>query len=385
MSERTQPDGYPRFSADELARRAGLARQVADAAGADALLCFGTAGSDLAVQYLSEWPPTREAHLLFPLRGEPVLWVQFSNHLPNARAVSSLADVRWGGPESAAAVAEEARRRGLRRLGVVGPLPFTQHAALAGAGLELVDVSAAWVRTARLIKSAEEVAWLRRGAELTDLGLAALAREARPGLSEVELGAIVDEAYLRLGGQTYIHYIGATPMADPAVCVPAQRPSSRRLARGDVLFVELSAQYWSYPGQVLRTFTIEAEPTPLYRRLHEVAEAAFAAVRDVLRDGCTAEEVVEAAAGIEAAGFTIYDDLLHGFGGGYLPPVLRTRGALHRPVPEFVFRAGMTVVVQPNVVTPDQRAGVQTGELLLITGSGTESLHRAPPGLRRLG
>ena len=76
---------------------------------------------------------------------------------------------------------------------------------------------------------------------------------------------------------------------------------------------------------------------------------------------------------IEDAGFTIRDDLVHGFVGGYLPPVLgRSR---RRPVPDFTFEAGMTVVVQPNVVTPDERAGVQVGELLLVTDDGAERLH----------
>ncbi len=38
----------------------------------------------------------------------------------------------------------------------------------------------------------------------------------------------------------------------------------------------------------------------------------------------------------------------------------------------------MTVVVQPNVITPDERAGVQMGELLCITNNGVESLHSYP-------
>jgi hypothetical protein len=33
------------------------------------------------------------------------------------------------------------------------------------------------------------------------------------------------------------------------------------------------------------------------------------------------------------------------------------------------------VVVHPNVVTPDERAGVQVGELLLVTEKGAERLH----------
>lgn len=38
----------------------------------------------------------------------------------------------------------------------------------------------------------------------------------------------------------------------------------------------------------------------------------------------------------------------------------------------------MCVVVQPNVVTPDERAGVQPGNLLRITRDGAECLHRLP-------
>jgi Xaa-Pro dipeptidase len=45
----------------------------------------------------------------------------------------------------------------------------------------------------------------------------------------------------------------------------------------------------------------------------------------------------------------------------------------------------MTVVVQPNVITKDQRAGVQVGELVHITEHGFERLHKAPRALFRVG
>jgi Xaa-Pro aminopeptidase len=88
---------------------------------------------------------------------------------------------------------------------------------------------------------------------------------------------------------------------------------------------------------------------------------------------------------IEDAGFTIIDDLLHGYGGGYFPPILGTRSRPAGPVPEEPFAAGMTVVIQPNVVTRDGRAGVQTGELVLITAQGVERLHAYPRGFIRVG
>jgi len=45
----------------------------------------------------------------------------------------------------------------------------------------------------------------------------------------------------------------------------------------------------------------------------------------------------------------------------------------------------MTCVVQPNVITPDQKAGVQVGELVLVTAEGFERMHRVERGLFRIG
>ena len=44
----------------------------------------------------------------------------------------------------------------------------------------------------------------------------------------------------------------------------------------------------------------------------------------------------------------------------------------------------MTGVIQPNVVTPDGKAGVQTGELVLVTATGIELLHTMPRGFTRV-
>jgi Xaa-Pro dipeptidase len=49
-------------------------------------------------------------------------------------------------------------------------------------------------------------------------------------------------------------------------------------------------------------------------------------------------------------------------------------------VPTEPFRAGQTVVIQPNVTTKDHTAGVQTGEMVLITDKGIERFHAIPRG-----
>jgi Xaa-Pro dipeptidase len=186
------------------------------------------------------------------------------------------------------------------------------------------------------------------------------------------------------GGTTGIHFIGTTPMRDPQVAAPSQFHSSRRVQTGDIVFAEITAAFWDHNGQVLRSFSGGEEPTPLYRDLHAAADAAFDAVVVVLRHGATPAQVIEASGVIEDAGFTVIDDLLHGYGGGYFPPILGTRSRPGGPVPEEPFEAGMLVVVQPNVVTRDGKAGVQTGEMLLITHDGVERMHAYPRGFERI-
>jgi Xaa-Pro aminopeptidase len=106
-------------------------------------------------------------------------------------------------------------------------------------------------------------------------------------------------------------------------------------------------------------------------------------VTGVIRHGTTMEQVLDAAAVIEERGFTVCDDLMHGFGGGYLPPIVGTRSRPAGPLPAMTLEQNMTVVVQPNVISRDVSAGVQVGELVRVTKSGFERLHKAPRGFFR--
>jgi Xaa-Pro dipeptidase len=376
---------HPRFSDEEMRRRHEALAAVMAEHEVDHVLAYGANRTGSAVGWLTRWPVTREAVVVVTPGQRDALLVGFYNHVPNAQRIATEADVRWIGAAPMATALEELRRRGGRaaRVGVIGPLGFRAHARLVDAGVRVADLDAAYTRL-RLRKSPEELDWVRVGCELTDAAVGALRDGARPGMDERELGDLVERAYVARGGTTHIHYFAATPMAAPEVSVPAQWPSARRLRAGDALTCEISAAYWEHPGQALRTFAVAAEPTPLYSALHEAADAAFDAILARLRPGATARDVVEAAGVIEDAGFTTRDDLLHGFVGGYLPPVLGSPSRALGPVPEFTFEAGMTVVVQPNVVTHDERAGVQTGELVLIRDDGARSLHRLPRGMPRI-
>ena len=372
---------YPCFSDSEFSRRYAAVRAAMQKADLSALIVSGTVSSYNEVAYLSNFLATREAMLVFPLEGDPALFVQMYNHVPNARLIATIRDVRWGGPNTAVTTAENLLERGAgeSRIGLIGAISYKQYESIGRLlpHAALVDFTPEMVQL-RLIKSDEEIEFLRKGAEFSDRAIEALEREVCPGITEYELTAIVEDAYLGLGGKTHIHYIATTPMRNPTVCVPAQYQSNRVIEKGDVLITEISAHYHGYPGQILRPFAIGTPPTPQYQHMYDVAVEAFHRIAGVIRPGATTDDVLEAGEYIHNAGFSIYDDLLHGFGGGYLPPILRTRRTGARPAAPFTFEENMTLVIQPNVITEDERMGVQVGELVRVTGEGVESLHRYP-------
>ncbi|MBI3916230.1 MAG: aminopeptidase P family protein, partial [Betaproteobacteria bacterium] len=288
---------YPRFSDAEYARRRERIAEVMAKAGCDHALIVTVNRAGNATQWVTGWPGTVEAFVVFKPGEKMTMFMEWCNHLPLATKIARDADVRWGEHRGLELTIAELKRRGAKRVGLIGPLPVAKYRQLEE-NFRVAALDVEYVKL-RLIKSEEEIDWLRTGAALSDAGFAALLAGTKPGLTERELADIVERAYVPRGGTTMIHYIGVTSMANPHLFVPPQHPSPRKVQSGDVVFCELSAFWWDYAGQVLRTFTVDTEPTPLYRDLHATAEAAFDAVTRVVRHGTTMQEIIDAAGVIE--------------------------------------------------------------------------------------
>jgi Xaa-Pro dipeptidase len=376
---------YPRFSSAEFERRYNAARTMMAAQGVDLLVVYGNSGisrhNHADVHYLSGFLGNRNNYLVVPARGEPVLFVQSYNHVPNAREASSVM-VEWGGRDSAATVARHIVESGAKpgTLGYVGEVPVQAYLTWQRElpDWRTRDVSGPF-RDLRLVKSGEEIDWLKRGAALTDAAVEHLVANLRPGMHEYELGALVESAALARGGLPHLCYLSSGPQDGTGVCVPRQNLSHRVIGAGDAVNFEISVSYWGYSGQVQRPIFVQSQPNADYRRLWDCALEAYERCVSVLRAGATSEDVLDAAEVIAQRGYTINDGFLHGFAIGLLPPSIGTREARRGvPKPPFVFQRDMCVVVQPNVVTPDERAGVQLGNLFRITDTGAECLHRLP-------
>jgi len=252
---------YPRFSDAEYSRRHRALQAVMEAATVDHLLVVTDHRTGNAPQWVIGWPGTVEAYVVFKPGETMTMHVEWFNHFPLAKKLARGCDVRWGEHRGMALTIAELKKRGAMRVGLMGPLLARKQRELERE-FTVVELDAQYVRL-RLLKSEEELDWLRIGAAFSDAGFASLLAGTRPGMTERELGNLVERAYVGEGGTTFIHFIGVTSMANPALFVPPQFHSSRKVQVGDVVFCELSGSFWDYSGQVLRSFArkvLDVEP-----------------------------------------------------------------------------------------------------------------------------
>ena len=374
-----QRSDFPTFSDQEMANRHKAVYTLMNQNGVDALLAYGTGRYASDIYWLTDWPSSREAYVLLQNGKDPVVLLQLYNHVPMARLMSVVKDVRWAGANTATSVLELIRERGLKskKIALVGAVPY-QHYAKMREHFPTATFSdlGATLRMLRTVRSTEEIERIRFASKLTDQSIQAMAKSLRPGMREDEIAAIIEPVYLKQGGYAGIHFMTSMPMHEPHFPVPAQFQSTRKLQKGDCLITEISGAYSGYSGQIHRTFSIGEGPTPEWRNMHDAAVEAFETLANVIKDGATTTEAEEAAEIIHRRGYSIYDDLVHGV--NQYPPIFQTKSTKRHNSKEMTFRENMVIVIQPNLITPDEKMGLQFGETLLVTRTGCESLNAYP-------
>ena len=390
---------YPRFSKQEYARRYEEVRGRMRERGLDALIVYGDSGSHggnhANVKYLSNYQDPISSYVVFPLKGEPALYMSNRLYLPYARQMSVIAETDAVDYDPASKVELRLRELGLERgaIGLAGLRGILQGSlphghvvhwekAFPGASFrEATDLLA----SVRAVKSKEELRWFRKGAAFTDLAFEALEKKARPGMTEHELAALIAGAYMPRGGGPQLIFVGSTSMARPHLIFPNQFPAHRRTRKGDIVLTELSSDHEMHGGQAHRPIAVGARPTPIYQKLFDVAAEAYRRILACLRPGATHEDVRRAASIIQEEGFTTFDSTFHGWGLLIEDPRVDIEATLiKRPQNQIVFQEGMLMVVQPNVATPDAKRGLQVGNLVEITRTGARPLQKYPLKFMRI-
>ncbi|MFC1491078.1 M24 family metallopeptidase [Nitrospinota bacterium] len=367
--------------------------------GLDVLVMYGDSGShggnQANIKYVTNYKDPVSSFVVFPLKGEPALFMSNRLYLPYAKRMSILRRTEAVDYDPGEKVEIRIRELGLEKsaIGIVGyrgilqtsiPYSVMDHWRKAFRGASFVEATDL-LHDVRLVKSKEEMKWFRRGAALTDMAFEALERKAKPGMTDYEMAAVVSNGYMPHGGGQQLIFLGSTSMARPHLIFPNQFPTHRKTRKGDIVLTELSADYYMHAGQAHRPIAVGAKPTPVYQKLYEVAVEAYGRILKAVRPGADQDDVRRAGSIIEEEGFTTFDTTFHGWGLLIENPRIDVGATLIKRLQnEIVFREGMLMVIQPNLVTPDGRRGLQVGNLVEVTKSGARPLQKFPLKFMRI-
>jgi Xaa-Pro dipeptidase len=259
-----------------------------------------------------------------------------------------------------------------RRVGTDALSPvFAQLLPTAFPNAQLVDGELA-MRGARRIKTAEEIAALRKSVSVAESALAAAVSELRPGVSEQALAGVLLEA-LAAGGVS-------TPSNQDVAWVtsrehPWRRASGQgRIQDGDLVAFSAGVLAGGYVGEVGRTWPADRRHAPagaaaLYGRWEGLWGRLIAACRP----GAGAGELLAAyqAAGEPEPPMPV----ARGLGMGFDPPVVSKH--LPTTAADEHLEPGMVLAVTGYVW--EEGVGAVFGrEAVLITADGPEVLTASP-------
>ena len=302
----------------------------------------------------------------------------------DAVTVTGIANVRCFGnaPEELAALlrTDGASTPGTTlflSMGMRGAPDADVMAAVDTAGLETRNLRPALARL-RVVKDEEELARLRRAAELSALGAAEGMRSAGPGLGEADIQAVI-EAEFHAGGAPETSFPSIVASGSNALELHYNDNVSQ-LVDGELLLTDVGAEYAGYAGDVTRTYPINGKFTDRQRDLYELVLSTQEAAIDSVRPGVTIEDLNRIArehmasnsgdlCGEETCEVFFVHGLSHHLGLDVHDPGL----------PNLPLAPGMVLTIEPGIYIPDEGIGIRIEDDVLVTENGHEVLSTAAP------
>jgi Xaa-Pro aminopeptidase len=323
-----------------------------EAPGGRLVLVARTSGPDSTILYLPEPEPGHER------------WTGGSLG-PGAEAsrLSGIADVRPM-PGDSARLTEP--RRGLE------PVPMHELTA------ELAAL--------RQIKDADEIRRLRRAVAITTDALLEAMAKAEPGMYEYELEAIIEYGFRRRGAERlgFPSIVGSGPNGT----ILHYDDNRRRMAEGELVVIDVGAEYGYYSADLTRTLPVSGRFTPRQRALYELVLGAQQAAIDSVRPGTDlgalnriARGYLRAHSGNLCGGPSCDRYFIHGLSHWLGMNVHDPGSYLRRLEP------GMVLTVEPGIYLPAEGLGIRIEDVVLVTPAGAEvvssGLPRSPDGVER--
>jgi Xaa-Pro aminopeptidase len=247
--------------------------------------------------------------------------------------------------------------------------------------VKLKDVRAQ-INAMRQVKSASELAFLQRAIDLSlDAHLAAM-RMMRPGLYEYQVGAKMVEVH-QMGGseaEGYAPIVGAGPNSTAL----HYDKLSRKVEDGDIVVLDVGAQYAGYSADITRTLPANGKFTPRQLEIYNIVlgaqNAAIAAIKpgmDLCRRSDKSVDKISRdyinSHGKDLHGHSLGQYYIHGLG-HHIGLNVHDPGDPCRPL-----EPGMVITMEPGIYIPEENLGVRIEDDVLVTETGSRLLSERLP------
>jgi Xaa-Pro aminopeptidase len=255
---------------------------------------------------------------------------------------------------------------------------------------KLKDVRAQ-IGALRQIKSPGEIAFLTQAIELSlDAHLAAM-KMMRPGLYEYQIAAKMVEVHAMGGSEAegYAPIVGAGFNST----VLHYDKLSRKIDDGDIVVLDVGAQYSGYSADITRTLPANGKFTARQREIYNIVLGAQNAAMAALKPGVTlcpkggnsvhkiSYEYINSH-GKDLHGHSLGQYYIHGLG-HHIGLDVHDAGDPCRPL-----EPGMVVTMEPGIYIPEEKLGVRIEDNVLITDTGykflSERLPRDPDEIEKI-
>ena len=326
-----------------------------------------------------------EVFCIFPRTGEVTAYV--FNRANWWKGVQSwVEDVRDGRNRWAENATERLKELGFDkgRIGFSGlsglirsPNGIVPHATLAGLEqafpkAEIVNATA-FMQDVRAIKSTEEISLMERSMSIIEMMIDSMKAEARAGMTDRDLYAVMNDVMLRNGGELpTLFFLGSGPGQAQSSFVP----TNRVIQKGDRIVNEIEAKYCGYAAQAVSPMVL-GKPDASFQGLAEASCACFDEILGQMKPGVTFGVLFDTyMETVQKAGngkYTWSHPMMHARGLGDDAPALMGDSDVER-FQKIQLEEGMVFILKPRVRESEGKDHVSIGDTVVVTSNGARRL-----------
>lgn len=378
----------PTFSLKERDRRWRRLREEMKRAGFDALIALPNQGHwdqfGCDTRYITQIGGGQtEVGCVLPLEGDVTAVVRGANEIEWwGLAQDWVADIRPSRRSYGEPVIGRLKELRAERVGIIGlaGLVRAPEGVVPWGTIEKIRAALPQVKfengtgamqEVRAVKSAEEVAFVEKAAEIIGHANEALIAHAKPGVGEHELIAEMLREIVRRGGEPITMMLFGT--GGPEVPWAQRVFTTRRLKPGDLINTEVEGKYAGYIAQALQPISLGPKPKEL-EKIFAATKVIFERMLKFLKPDITFGAVAKFYRDeVQAAGYEPDGALLHGRGLGEDAPML-WGARTDFPEQDQTIKEGHVFILKPACKQGFMRDSIRAGDTVAIEARGARRL-----------